>query len=49
MFHALHCLNRLRKSFWPEHYPEPPHRNHVIHRGELGLFHSFHNFLPLIE
>ena len=43
MFHALHCLNRLRKSFWPEYYPEPPHRNHFIHRGGLNLV-PFHDF-----
>ncbi|KAK0755807.1 hypothetical protein N5P37_011681 [Trichoderma harzianum] len=33
MFHALHCLNRLRQSFWPEYYPPSTHPNTIIHQG----------------
>ncbi|KAL6792165.1 hypothetical protein GGI42DRAFT_346536 [Trichoderma sp. SZMC 28013] len=32
MFHALHCLNRLRQSFWPDYYPPSTHPNTVIHQ-----------------
>ncbi|KAL6817552.1 hypothetical protein V8C40DRAFT_253301 [Trichoderma camerunense] len=32
MFHALHCLNRLRQSFWPDYYPPSTHHNTVIHQ-----------------
>ena len=32
MFHTLHCLNRLRKAFHPDYYPEDDHPNHRMHR-----------------
>ncbi|KAK4059869.1 hypothetical protein Trihar35433_10413 [Trichoderma harzianum] len=32
MFHALHCLNRLRQSFWPDYYPPSTHPNTIIHQ-----------------
>ncbi|KAK4444366.1 hypothetical protein QBC34DRAFT_360343 [Podospora aff. communis PSN243] len=32
MFHALHCLNRLRQAFWPDYYPQSTHHNTYIHR-----------------
>ncbi|KAH8760338.1 hypothetical protein F5883DRAFT_606203 [Diaporthe sp. PMI_573] len=32
MFHTLHCLNRLRKAFYPDYYPENNSYRHRVHR-----------------
>ncbi|KAI1842115.1 hypothetical protein JX266_011648 [Neoarthrinium moseri] len=34
MFHTLHCLNRLRKAFYPHYYPENDSYRHRVHRGK---------------
>lgn len=31
MFHTLHCLNNLRKSFHPSYYPNKGYDTHKVH------------------
>ncbi|PMD33331.1 hypothetical protein L207DRAFT_380290, partial [Hyaloscypha variabilis F] len=41
LFHALHCLDNLRKSFYPEFYPVKASRIVVKHSLTLCFFFGY--------
>jgi hypothetical protein len=39
VFHELHCLNDLRKAFYPERYGESPLNGSTIDRDSIMFLH----------
>ncbi|KAF7981253.1 hypothetical protein HWV62_34129 [Athelia sp. TMB] len=42
VFHQLHCLNLIRKSIWPEHYPEVQEARYTPLEGGGAFDHVDH-------